>query len=131
MLLRRYPGSVPDVDFMWDCGDDPKAFKSSNPDDPIPFLFNFCKLAHSIDVPFPDWSFWGWPELQILPWANQSAKIVQGGLDAGEWRRRKKTVSPGRGLQSDFFGMSGRSTLSFLKEQNVGSRISCEIIGVL
>lgn len=93
MLLRRYPGSVPDVDFMWDCGDDPKAFRPADPGDPIPFLFNYCKLAHSIDVPFPDWSFWGWPELQILPWQTQSVKIVQGGKDAGAWRQRKPTVS--------------------------------------
>ncbi|GAQ78892.1 hypothetical protein KFL_000200440 [Klebsormidium nitens] len=92
MLLRKYPGSIPDVDFMWDCGDDPKAFRPADPGDPIPFLFNFCKLAHSIDVPFPDWSFWGWPELQILPWQNQSVKIAQGGADAGAWRQRKPTA---------------------------------------
>ncbi|XP_022896351.1 protein O-glucosyltransferase 1-like [Olea europaea var. sylvestris] len=71
-LLRMYPGKLPDVDLMFECGDRPvikkhdygrsKALKPPTP------MFHYSGDDSSFDIVFPDWSFWGWPELNILPW---------------------------------------------------------------
>ena len=63
-MLRLYPGKLPDIDLMFECNDYPvikksdyKAAKSTNP--PVP-MFHYCGDDHHFDIPFPDWSFWGW-----------------------------------------------------------------------
>jgi len=56
-LLRRYPGRVPDLDLMFDCEDRPVVGSS---DQPPPPLFRYCGSEATLDIPFPDWSFWGW-----------------------------------------------------------------------
>ena len=56
-LLRRYPGRVPDLDLMFDCEDRPVVGAS---DQPPPPLFRYCGSEATLDIPFPDWSFWGW-----------------------------------------------------------------------
>lgn len=58
-LLRRYPGMVPDVDLMFDCMDRPTLNRTEHESMPLP-LFRYCTTQHHIDIPFPDWSFWGW-----------------------------------------------------------------------
>ena len=58
-LLRRYPGLVPDVDLMFDCMDKPTVLKSEHQNMPLP-LFRYCTTKEHFDIPFPDWSFWGW-----------------------------------------------------------------------
>lgn len=62
-LLQRYPGRVPDLDLMFNCGDPPvvmsKAFSGPNATS-IPPVFNYCKDSNTLDIAFPDWSFWGW-----------------------------------------------------------------------
>ena len=62
-LLRRYPGRVPDLDLMFNCGDPPivlsRIFSGPNATSPPP-VFNYCKDENTLDIVFPDWSFWGW-----------------------------------------------------------------------
>ncbi|KAI5408701.1 hypothetical protein KIW84_054511 [Lathyrus oleraceus] len=58
-LLRKYPGLVPDVDLMFDCMDKPSINKTEHNSKPLP-LFRYCTTKEHFDIPFPDWSFWGW-----------------------------------------------------------------------
>lgn len=58
-LLKRYPGLVPDVDIMFDCMDKPAINRTEHSSRPLP-LFRYCTTAEHYDIPFPDWSFWGW-----------------------------------------------------------------------
>lgn len=62
-LLRLYPGRLPDLDLMLECGDRPVIKKhdygSSKASIPPP-LFHYCGDESSYDIVFPDWSFWGW-----------------------------------------------------------------------
>lgn len=61
-LLRWYPGRLPDLDLMFDCDDRPvvrsKDFRGPNAGPPP--LFRYCSDGWSLDIVFPDWSFWGW-----------------------------------------------------------------------
>lgn len=62
-LLRTYPGKLPDLEFMFDCDDRPvipaKDYSGPNSRSPPP-LFRYCSDWRSLDIVFPDWSFWGW-----------------------------------------------------------------------
>lgn len=60
-LLKRYPGMIPDVDMMFDCMDRPRINRTEHISRPLP-LFRYCTTAGHFDIPFPDWSFWGWYE---------------------------------------------------------------------
>jgi hypothetical protein len=75
-LLRRYPGRVPDLDLMFAC-DDPGQVRAA--DFPVPAeappVFRYCKDASTLDVVFPDWSFWGWPEVGIRPWSQMLEEV--------------------------------------------------------
>lgn len=68
-LLRMYPGKVPDLDLMFDCVDWPvilsKFYRGPNATAPPP-LFRYCADDSTLDIVFPDWSFWGWYALYIL-----------------------------------------------------------------
>ena len=61
-LLRYYPGRLPDLELMFDCDDRPlvreKEFRAW--DARPPPLFRYCSDPWSLDIVFPDWSFWGW-----------------------------------------------------------------------
>lgn len=57
-LLRKYPGQIPDVDLMFDCNDWPVVKVDSLA--PPPPLFGYCGDNYTLDIVFPDWSFWGW-----------------------------------------------------------------------
>ncbi|KZV46930.1 O-glucosyltransferase rumi [Dorcoceras hygrometricum] len=74
-LLRRYPGKVPDLELMFDCSDRPSIRKAliNNP-----ALFRYCGDDSSVEILFPDWSFWGWPEINIKPWETLSKDIADG-----------------------------------------------------
>ncbi|KAF2315323.1 hypothetical protein GH714_038830 [Hevea brasiliensis] len=62
-LMRWYPGRLPDLELMFDCDDRPvvrsKDFQGPNSTGPPP-LFRYCADGQSLDIVFPDWSFWGW-----------------------------------------------------------------------
>ncbi|EEC73683.1 hypothetical protein OsI_08244 [Oryza sativa Indica Group] len=83
-LLRRYPGRVPDLDLMFDCVDWPVVqadrYQGENAT-AMPPLFRYCGDDETLDVVFPDWSFWGWPEINIKPW-----DALQKDLDIGNKR---------------------------------------------
>ncbi|KAI3458150.1 hypothetical protein Pfo_014813 [Paulownia fortunei] len=80
-LLRRYPGKVPDLDLMFDCVDWPviKAsdYQLRNALKPPP-LFRYCGDDQTLDIVFPDWSFWGWAETNIKPWEQLLADLNEG-----------------------------------------------------
>ncbi|GAV88309.1 Glyco_transf_90 domain-containing protein [Cephalotus follicularis] len=70
-LLRKYPGKLPDLDLMFDCNDRPATQSNyyNGPHAPAPLpLFRYCSVDDSVYLLFPDWSFWGWPEINIKPW---------------------------------------------------------------
>ena len=61
-LLWRYPGRLPDLELMFDCDDRP-VIPSKNfnkPNSGPPPLFRYCSDPWSLDIVFPDWSYWGW-----------------------------------------------------------------------
>ncbi|CAI9092217.1 OLC1v1027405C1 [Oldenlandia corymbosa var. corymbosa] len=77
-LLRRYPGQLPDLDLMFDCDDLPVVRKESHsaPGAPAPPpVFHYCRDDSTLDIVFPDWSFWGWPEINVKPWRTLSKDL--------------------------------------------------------
>ncbi|KAF7102241.1 hypothetical protein CFC21_103411 [Triticum aestivum] len=77
-LLARYPGRVPDLDLMFNCEDMPELRAADYPDtSAAPPLFRYCKDGTSLEVLFPDWSFWGWPEVNIRPWGPLMKEIAK------------------------------------------------------
>lgn len=80
-LLRRYPGRIPDLDLMFDCVDWPVVLRNAYcaPDAPAPPpLFRYCANDQTYDIVFPDWSFWGWPEVNIKSWEPQLKDLEEG-----------------------------------------------------
>ncbi|PHU26488.1 hypothetical protein BC332_04820 [Capsicum chinense] len=67
-MLRRYLGKVPDLDMIFTCGD-PTVVQTEfyqRPKAPAPSpVFHYCSNDTSLDIAFPDWSFWGWIEINI------------------------------------------------------------------
>ncbi|RCV15185.1 hypothetical protein SETIT_3G037800v2 [Setaria italica] len=97
-LMRRYPGRVPDVDLMFDCMDKPAVNRTEHGDGdpaapPPPPLFRYCTTRDHFDIPFPDWSFWGWylPETNIEPWSREF-KSIKAGAKATKWVDRVPTA---------------------------------------
>ncbi|KAF5743535.1 putative KDEL motif-containing protein 1 precursor [Tripterygium wilfordii] len=80
-LLRRYPGQVPDLELMFDCVDWPVIksvdCKGPNATAPPP-LFRYCADDDTLDIVFPDWSFWGWAEINIKPWEALLEDLKEG-----------------------------------------------------
>ncbi|XP_062233594.1 uncharacterized protein LOC133930846 [Phragmites australis] len=77
-LMRRYAGRVPDLDIMFAC-DDPGQVRAADfptPSDAPP-VFRYCKDGSTLDIVFPDWSFWGWPEVNIRPWPQMLEEARQ------------------------------------------------------
>uniref|UniRef100_A0A7N0TGE0 Glycosyl transferase CAP10 domain-containing protein n=1 Tax=Kalanchoe fedtschenkoi TaxID=63787 RepID=A0A7N0TGE0_KALFE len=102
-FLRRYPGLVPDVDLMFDCMDKPTITRSEHQGMPLP-LFRYCTTPEHFDIPFPDWSYWGWPEVNIKPWDRQFKEIKKGSqavswtdkLPHAYWKGNPDVASPVR-----------------------------------
>ena len=62
-LLRLYPGRLPDLDIMFEAGDVPVINKThyAGPEQAnAPPMFHFCGDEYTMDIAFPDWSYWGW-----------------------------------------------------------------------
>ncbi|KAK1290836.1 hypothetical protein QJS10_CPB18g01547 [Acorus calamus] len=120
-LLRRYPGRVPDLDLMFDCGDRP-VIKSSdhhhNLSSPPPPLFQYCGDESSVALVFPDWSFWGWVEVNIKPWEVLMKEMKVGNKRLG-WIDRipyaywkgNPTVAPTRGDLIRFYDFFTRGLM--------------------
>ncbi|XP_022870750.1 protein O-glucosyltransferase 1-like [Olea europaea var. sylvestris] len=89
-LMRRYPGKLPDLELMFDCNDRPviQAKHYRQPDSGPPPLFRYCSDWKSLDIVFPDWSFWGWPELNIKPWEILKEDLQEGNGRI-KWNERK------------------------------------------
>ncbi|KAL1546417.1 O-glucosyltransferase rumi [Salvia divinorum] len=69
-LMRRYGGKLPDLELMFDCNDRPvvEAEQYEAEGSIPPPLFKYCADNRTVDIVFPDWSFWGWTEVNIKPW---------------------------------------------------------------
>ncbi|GMJ06274.1 hypothetical protein like AT5G23850 [Hibiscus trionum] len=80
-LLRKYPGGLPDLEIMFDTEDRPairsRDYRGPNATAPPP-LFRYCGDNETLDIVFPDWSFWGWAEINIKPWDSILKDIKQG-----------------------------------------------------
>ncbi|KAL8519335.1 hypothetical protein ACS0TY_010320 [Phlomoides rotata] len=88
-LLRRYPGKLPDLDLMFDCGDFPAIMKGSgNVSLPAPApLFAYAANDSTHDIVFPDWSFWGWPEINTKAWEILLKELEEANKKS-EWSER-------------------------------------------
>ncbi|XP_068651147.1 uncharacterized protein [Aristolochia californica] len=92
-LLRRYPGQVPDLDLMFNCGDLPEVkardyLEKDGDKVEAPPLFRYCGDDESLDIVFPDWSFWGWPEIHIKPWVLLQKELEEGNKNI-KWVERE------------------------------------------
>ncbi|KAL0671924.1 hypothetical protein Bca4012_034628 [Brassica carinata] len=80
-LLRWYPGRLPDLELMFDANDRPTVrsndYRGQQHPAPPP-IFRYCSDDASLDIVFPDWSFWGWAEVNIKPWAKSMVAIQEG-----------------------------------------------------
>ncbi|MFQ6626763.1 hypothetical protein Gotur_005641 [Gossypium turneri] len=88
-LLRMYPGRLPDLELMFDCDDRPvvRSRDFQGPNARPPPLFRYCADEWSLDIVFPDWSFWGWAETNIRPWRNVLKEIKKGN-ERRKWKER-------------------------------------------
>ncbi|CAK9180078.1 unnamed protein product [Ilex paraguariensis] len=79
-LVRWYPGKLPDLELLFDCDDRPVVRRRDyqRPNAGPPPLFRYCSDGWSLDIVFPDWSFWGWAETHIRPWKNVLEDIKEG-----------------------------------------------------
>ncbi|XP_057981210.1 uncharacterized protein LOC131166648 [Malania oleifera] len=88
-LIRLYPGRLPDLDIMFDCDDVPvvRSRDFVGPTANPPPLFRYCADEWSLDIVFPDWSFWGWAETNIRPWSS-TWKGIKEGNKKRRWEER-------------------------------------------
>jgi hypothetical protein len=90
-LLRKYPGKIPDLELMFDCVDWPVVrateFAGANAPSPPP-LFRYCGNEETLDIVFPDWSFWGWAEVNIKPWESLLKELREGN-ERTKWINRE------------------------------------------
>nr|XP_043622195.1 O-glucosyltransferase rumi homolog [Erigeron canadensis] len=85
-LLKRFPGSIPDVDIMFDCMDRPIVDRNAHSAMPLP-VFRYCTTPNHFDIPFPDWSFWGWVEVNLGPW-QEEFKSIRKGSQIISWEKK-------------------------------------------
>ncbi|WZZ82404.1 hypothetical protein YC2023_102976 [Brassica napus] len=91
-LLRMYPGQIPDLELLFLCYDKPaiwkRDFNKTRKDTwPPPPLFRYCGHRDAYDIVFPDWSFWGWPEVNIKEWKKLSVALQEGNRRV-KWKDR-------------------------------------------
>ncbi|KAF3681996.1 hypothetical protein FXO37_02620 [Capsicum annuum] len=88
-LLRWYPGKLPNLEIMFDTDDRPivRSKDYRKPNSGPPPLFRYCSDWHSLDIVFPDWSFWGWAETNIRPWRGV-IKDIKEGNKITKWKDR-------------------------------------------
>ncbi|KAJ9188352.1 hypothetical protein P3X46_003716 [Hevea brasiliensis] len=89
-LLRLYPGRVPDLELVFSCGDRPRILKQDyqGPNATLPLaMFQYSGHEDALGITFPDWSFWGWPEVNIRPWESMLARLIEGSKKR-KWKGR-------------------------------------------
>ncbi|XVE77112.1 hypothetical protein DITRI_Ditri13aG0035900 [Diplodiscus trichospermus] len=90
-LLRLYPGKIPDLDLLFYSGDQTVIKKSDyrrpNARSPPP-VFHYCSEEESLDIVFPDWTFWGWAEVNIKPW-EEILRAIKKGNERIKWENRE------------------------------------------
>ncbi|CAN6461739.1 unnamed protein product [Victoria cruziana] len=93
-LLRWYPGRIPDLDLMFNGGDAPRVLvKNYRPHKQLvpPPVFHYCADEASREIVFPDWSFWGWAEVNVKPW-EMLVKELRAGNQRIRWEEREGTA---------------------------------------
>lgn len=103
LLLRRFPGAVPDLELLFDCTDAPLAKLTDEmrggdagappgaaaAASPLPALFGYSSMPGYLDVPFPDWSFWGGPEGAVQPWET-ARQVIHNSTRKSPLAKRQK-----------------------------------------
>lgn len=56
LFVEKFKGQIPDVEFMFACGDVPRMPRTGS----AGVMFSFDSNHGHYDIPFPDWTFWGW-----------------------------------------------------------------------
>ncbi|XP_078437443.1 uncharacterized protein LOC144708022 [Wolffia australiana] len=88
-LLSRFPGQIPDLELLFNCEDLPMTVRPSNSSAPRPAaLFQYCGSDSTAVIVFPDWSFWGWAEVNIRPW-GRLAMEMKAANQRKRWRDRE------------------------------------------
>lgn len=96
-LMEKYGGMLPDLDLMFDCVDWPvikaNAYADANANATVrpPPLFRYCGDDNTLDIAFPDWSFWGWSEVNTRPWDGLLNDIRKGAKKL-KWEDRDPTA---------------------------------------
>ncbi|KAL1540162.1 O-glucosyltransferase rumi [Salvia divinorum] len=85
-LMRRYGGKLPDLELMFDCDDLPVVGAEQYGVGPPP-LFRYSANNSTLDIVFPDWTFWGWAEINIKPW-SRFLKEIKEGMEMLKWEDR-------------------------------------------
>ncbi|KAJ6710105.1 KDEL LYS-ASP-GLU-LEU CONTAINING - RELATED [Salix koriyanagi] len=90
-LLNLFPGKIPDLELMFRCGDktviqkyDIQGSVATSP----PVLFQYCGHSSTTNIVFPDWTFWGWAEINIKPWEIVLEGMVEGNKKI-KWQDRE------------------------------------------
>ncbi|KAJ6334880.1 hypothetical protein OIU78_011678 [Salix suchowensis] len=90
-LLNLFPGKIPDLELMFRCGDktviqkyDIQGSVATSP----PVLFQYCGHSSTTNIVFPDWTFWGWAEINIKPWEIVLEAMVEGNKKI-KWQDRE------------------------------------------
>ncbi|KAK8509621.1 hypothetical protein V6N12_001706 [Hibiscus sabdariffa] len=90
-LLRLYTGKVPDLDLLFFSGDRAKIMKRDyqGPNATLaPPVFRYCGSEEALDIVFPDWTFWGWAEVNIMPW-EYTLRAIKKGTERLKWKDRE------------------------------------------
>ncbi|XP_024530760.1 protein O-glucosyltransferase 1 isoform X1 [Selaginella moellendorffii] len=90
LLLEKFPGMIPDMEMVFVCNDFPQVPKDEYRSKPPPPVFSYCtsRFGGHFDILFPDWSFWGWPQVKIRPWEQESVEIFDGANET-DWFERE------------------------------------------
>ncbi|KAJ6729771.1 KDEL LYS-ASP-GLU-LEU CONTAINING - RELATED [Salix viminalis] len=85
------PGKIQDLELMFRCGDktviqkyDMQGSVATSP----PVLFQYCGHSSTTNIVFPDWTFWGWAEINIKPWEVVLEGMVEGNKKI-KWQDRE------------------------------------------
>ncbi|CAM6106088.1 unnamed protein product [Calypogeia fissa] len=88
LFLEKFKGQVPDVEFVFTCGDVPRIPKRLGV---AAVNFAYDSNHEHYDIPFPDWTFWGWSELLISSWDEKREAIVKGSQRM-DWEEKAPTA---------------------------------------